>query len=51
MDNATPSMDKRGFHGCAQVFFGALYPSHGVISMNDIGRFMVGGLQVMMEKK
>lgn len=38
MDNATPSMDKRVFHGCAQVFVGALYPSHGVISTNDIGQ-------------
>ena len=50
MDNATPSMDKRVFHGCAQVFVGALYPSRGVTSTGDIGRSMDEGFQVMMEK-
>lgn len=45
IDNATLSMDKMVLHGCAQVFVGALYPSRGVISTDDIGRSMDGGLQ------
>lgn len=43
MDNATPSMDERAFHGCTQVLVGALYPSRGVISTDEIGRSMDGG--------
>ncbi len=50
MDNGTLAMDKRVFHGCAQVFVGALYPFHGEISTNDIGRSMDGGAQVIMKK-
>lgn len=51
MDNATPSMDERVFHICAQVFVGALHPSHGVISTDDIGRSLDGGFQVMMKNE
>ena len=45
MDNRTPAMDKRVFHGCAQVFVGALYPSRGEKSTNDISRSMDGGFR------
>lgn len=37
-------------NGCAQVLVGALYPSHVVISMGHIGRFLDGGFQVMGKK-
>lgn len=41
---------KKGFHGCARVFGGALYSSHRVIYTNDTRRSIDGGFQVMMEK-
>ena len=45
MDNGIPAIDKKVFHGCVQVFVGALYPFHGEVSANDIGRSMDGGLR------
>ena len=51
MDNAIPSMDKRVFHGSAQVLVGALYPFHGEISTSNMGRSMDGGLQFMETNK
>lgn len=49
MDNATPFMGGRVFYGCSWVFFGALYPSHGIISTGDVGRSMDGVFQIMMK--
>ena len=51
MDNATPSMDKRVFHGCAQVLVGAWYPFHGEIFMSSMGISMDGGFQLMKKKQ
>ena len=51
MDNGTQAIDKRVFHGCAQVFVGALYPFHGEIPTNDIGKSMDGGLRSMKKIK
>ena len=50
MDNANPIMDKRVFHGCAQVLVGALYPFHGGISTSNYIS-MDGGIQLMKKKQ
>lgn len=48
VDNAIPSMDKRGFHECAQVLVVTLYRE---ISMSDLSRSMDGGFQVMTHEE
>lgn len=51
-DNTSPSMDDRIFHGCTQVFVGALYLSHGVIDPRMIfGKIHAWGVLGRDEKR